>query len=301
LKNFGGFLRLGLYDSWAQSFSAASRERILGAQEWFGSGIEAVAEREFVDWTVDGVEKRMQAIEDAENRGDHFGSGEIFGDSMMTTYGVVRGGVSGVRGGIQMARGLSKNGWSAFRGLGYGMRRWATTYDGIGIAPKFSVRLGTVRGSKYANYQTYSASESIARFTYEAEGEIARGVHDTMGHVRRWRAAPPRQTAMWYGRAVESVVDAKILGSSDPILVQDLILRRAFGRNAKGNNIFPDARLELGNQTVIDITTPAEATKALKYPAGNVVEPYTGTVRVPLDTLQPLPMFTQDRDSPADQ
>ena len=301
LKNFGSFLRLGIYDSWAQTFSDSSRERILGAQEWMGSGMEAVSEGRFSDWVGDGVEKRMQAIEDAEDRGDYFGSAEIFGDTAMTTYGVVRGGVSTFRGTTQMARSFSQNGWSAFRGLGYGMRRWATTYDGIGIAPRFSVRLGVVRGSKYTNYPTYSASESVARFTFEAEGEIARGMHNTMGHVQRWRAAPPNQTAMWYGKAVESVVDGKMLRSGDPILVEDVIFRRAFGRNAKGNNIFPDYRLDIGNQTVIDITTPGQATKALKYPSGNVIEPYTGTLRVPLDPLQPLPMFTQDRDDPADQ
>ncbi|HEX8075815.1 MAG TPA: RHS repeat-associated core domain-containing protein [Thermoleophilaceae bacterium] len=301
LKNFGGFLRLGLYDSWAQSFSDSARGRIVGAQEWFGSGIEAVSEGRFTDWVGDGVQKRMDAIEAAENRGDYFGSGEVFGDTAMTTYGVVRGGVSAVRGAAQMARGLGQNGWTAFRGVGYGMRRWATTYDGIGIAPRFSVRLGIVRGSKYANYPTYTASESVSRFTYEAEGEIGRGLHDAMGHVRRWRAAPPRQAAMWYGRAVESVVDAKMLNSGDPILVQDVIFRRAFGRNAKGNNIFPDYRLDIGNQSVIDITTPGQALKGLKYPAGNVIEPYTGTLRVPLDPLQPLPMFLQERDDPADQ
>ena len=76
---------------------------------------------------------------------------------------------------------------------------------------------------------------------------------------------------------------------------------RAFGLNAKGNNIFPDYRLDIGNQSVIDITTPAQAGKALKYPAGNVIEPYTGTLRVPVDPLQPLPMFTHDRGDAADQ
>jgi hypothetical protein len=106
---------------------------------------------------------------------------------------------------------------------------------------------------------------------------------------------------MWYGKAVESVVDGKMLRSGDPFLTNDVIYRHAFGRNTRGNNIYPDYRLDIGNQTVIDITTPAQATKALKYPAGNVIEPYTGTTRVPLDPLQPLPMFTQDRDDPADQ
>ena len=58
---------VGIYDSWAQTFSDSSRERILGAQEWMGSGMEAVSEGKFTDWVADGVEKRMQAIEDAED------------------------------------------------------------------------------------------------------------------------------------------------------------------------------------------------------------------------------------------
>jgi len=103
---------------------------------------------------------------------------------------------------------------------------------------------------------------------------------------------------MWYGKAVESVVDGKMLRSGDPILVRDVITRRAFGRNAKGNNIFPDYRLDIGNQSVIDITTLRQAGKAAKYPAGNVIEPYTGTARVPFDPLQPLPMpSSEQRDS----
>jgi hypothetical protein len=222
---------------------------------------------------------------------------------MMTLYGVARAAVEGVRGVAAAARNLSENGWPAFRGLGYGMRRWATTYDGIGIIPKYSVRSALLRGTRYPNYATYHVTESVARFHYEAEAEIARGVHDTMGDVQRWRAAPPKQAPMWYGRAVERVIDAKMLSSGDPILAQDVIYRQAFGRNAKGNIIFPDYRLDLGNQSVIDPTTPGKATKALQYPAGNVIETYSGTRHIPRGPVQPLPLpvFTENPDDAAGQ
>jgi hypothetical protein len=47
--------------------------------------------------------------------------------------------------------------------------------------------------------------------------------------------------------------------------------------------------MSIGNQTVFDITTLQQAGKILKYPAGNLIEPYTGTVRYPLGIVQPLP------------
>jgi hypothetical protein len=85
----------------------------------------------------------------------------------------------------------------------------------------------------------------------------------------------------FYGTAVNRVVDQALSRSSDPFLSTTIIRQRAFGVNARGNAIFPDYRLQLGNQTVIDMTTPGQAGKAAIYPAANALEPYTGTVRHP--------------------
>jgi hypothetical protein len=86
--------------------------------------------------------------------------------------------------------------------------------------------------------------------------------------------------------------------SSDPFLSSGIIRQRAIGTNARDNNIFRDYRITQGNQTVIDLTTPRQAGKARIYPAGNAIEPYTGTVRYPGPNPPPtLPSPPADADS----
>jgi hypothetical protein len=72
--------------------------------------------------------------------------------------------------------------------------------------------------------------------------------------------------------------------------------------NARGNSMFPDWQLNVGGQTsVIDITTPGQAGKALDHPATTVMEPLTGTsapsisapICLPGAVARQLPGYTQ--------
>jgi RHS repeat-associated protein len=293
LKNFGGFLRMGLWDSWAQTFSSSSRERIEAAQQWFGELYDAVDEGRFLAWTGEGLGARMNAIVEAEERGDYFGSGEIFGDTAFTGYGVASGGIGFVRGGLRFGSNLRAYGvLETTKGIGYGLRHWATTYRGLGLTRGSiaEAQFGTVRGSPYANYETYLGTREISRMTWQAEQSIARGGNNDIRSVRTYRRFTGTNAApRFYGTAVNRVVDQALRGSSDPFLSTDIIRQGRFGRNAKGNPIMPDYRISIDNQTVIDITTVKQAGKAGIYPAANAIEPYTGTVRHPGVPLPPTP------------
>jgi RHS repeat-associated protein len=303
LKSFGNFLRLGLWDSWAQSFSSSSRQRINGAQKWFGEVYEAVDDGRFIDWVGEGAKARMKAIVEAEEHGDHFGSGEVFGDSAFTAYGIYKGASGVVRGGLRFGGNVRTYGFvEATKGVGYSIRHWSTNYQGVGLtrAAIAEAKFSTQRGSPYANYETYTASRTIARNVWQAERQIARGMHNNIRSVqvyRRFAGAPPRFAAKFYGTAVNRVVDAALARSADPFLSNGIIRQGAFGTNAKGNAMFPDYRLTLGNQTVIDITTVRQAGKVLQYPAGNAIEPYTGTVRYPEGVFVPTVTSYPDEEN----
>lgn len=291
LKNMGNFLRLGLWDSWAQSFSDSSRERVLAAQQWFGELYGAVDEGRFLQWTGEGLEARMKAIVEAEERGDHFGAGEVFGDTAFTAYGVFKGGVGTVKGGLRFGTNVRTYGFvEATKGVGYGFRFWATNYRGVGVTrgAVAEATFDTVRGSPYANYPTYYSARQVSRMVWQAERGIQAGRHNDIPTVRTYRRFAGPAARRFYGSAVNRVVDQALGRSADPFLANDLIRQGAFGRNAKGNAIFPDYRVNLGNQSVIDITTRGQAGHALKYPAGNVIEPYTGTVRYPEAIFPPF-------------
>jgi hypothetical protein len=301
LKSFGNFLRLGLWDSWAQSFSSSSGERVKAAQKWFGELYEAVDEGRFIDWVGEGTKARMNAIVEAEERGDYFGSGEVFGDTAFTAYGVYKGGSGFVRGGLRFGNNVRAYGFvEATKGVGYSIRYWGTNYQGVGLtrAAIAEAQFSVQRGSPYANYQTYAATRTVARMVWQAERQITRGMHNNIRAVQVYRRfAGTPHAPRFYGTAVNRVVDAALARSADPLLSNGIIRQGAFGTNAKGNAIFPDYRLTLGNQTVIDITTVRQAAKVLQYPAGNAIEPYTGTVRYPEGAFVPTITSYSDEEN----
>jgi len=140
----------------------------------------------------------------------------------------------------------------------------------------------------------------VARLTWQAERSIARGGNSNIRAVRTYRRFIGTNGApRFYGTAVTRVVDEALAGSSDPFLSTTIIRNRAFGVNAKNNAIFPDYRIPLDNQTVIDITTVRQAGKAAKYPAGNAIEPYTGTVRYPEGFFPPTPPSSPEEGAAA--
>jgi hypothetical protein len=136
-----------------------------------------------------------------------------------------------------------------------------------------------------------SRAHKISRLTWQAERSIARRGNNDIKSVHTYRnfalSRGNNAARRFYGTAVNRVVDQGLARSGDPFLSNTIIRQGAFGRNAKGNPIHPDYRIAIDNQTVIDVTTAREAGKALKYPAGNVIEPYTGTVRYPASFLVP--------------
>jgi hypothetical protein len=261
------------------------------ARHWFGELYDAVDEGRFVAWAKDGLEARMQAVVEAEEQGDHFGAGEVFGDTAFTAYGVAQGAVGAVRGGLRFGANVRAYGrLETAKGIGYGLRHWATTYRGIGLwrSSIAETRFGTARGSPYANYETYLGTREISRHTWQAERSIARGGNNDIASVRVYRRFQGTEAErMFYGTAVNRVVDQALSVSSDPFLSTTIIRQRAFGTNTKGNPMFPDYRIPGTNQTVIDLTTVRQAGKAAKYPAANATEPYTGTTRLPGIALPP--------------
>jgi RHS repeat-associated protein len=279
LTNFGGFLRLGLYDSWAQSFSDSSAQRVSDAQDWFQDFYGAVGDHRFLAWSSEGFQKRLDAIEQAENRGDHFGAGKVFGDTAMTAYSIGRGAIGLGRGafsflGTARAAGLG----AAIRGVGYSARYWATTYEGVGIRSVPSLRLNIPRGSDLANYATFRAARIVARYGFGAEQTLDAGKAPPLRAVRWYqRAFGTRLQAAARGTAINRLIDARLTPRLQ--LKLGIQIQRPLGTNAAGNTIFPDVQLTVDGQvSVIDPTTPRLAGKGLKYNlATNVIEPLTGT------------------------
>jgi RHS repeat-associated protein len=277
VKNFAGFVRLGAYDSWAQSFSSSSRQRILSAQASMGEMFDAIGDGRFVDYVGDGLAKRGQAIVDAENRGDQFGAGEVFGDTGMTVYFIGRGGVDAVRGGAGLVRSLQTEGAAAtLQNIAYSARYWATEYEGIGFRATPSVSVNPARGAMNDNFPTFRATRVIARETAIAERALANGGAAGMRSTQVWQnSIGTRLEPANYGTAVNRIVDDAIGGNNNALGVR---LQQPLGRNARGNPIKPDYQLSVSNRSsVIDITSPGQAGKALKYPASTVMEPLTGT------------------------
>jgi RHS repeat-associated protein len=275
LSNFGGFLRLGLWDSWAQSFSSSSEKRIQGAQKSMGEMFDAIGDGRFTDYVADGLSKRGEAIVAAEDKGDYFGSGEVFGDTAMTVYFAGRGGVDMVRGGVGLVTSISEDGVAAtLRSTAYGARYWATEFEGVGLRSTPSVSINAARGSIIDNYPTFRAARVIARETALAERTLANGGATNMRSVQAWtRSIGTRWEPARYGSAVNRVVDNAIDANDLGVGVQQRL-----GTNAKGNPMYPDYQLTAeGNTAVIDITTPGQAGKALNYPANTALEPLTGT------------------------
>lgn len=113
----------------------------------------------------------MNAIVEAEERGDYFGSGEIFGDTAFTGYGVVSGGIGFVRGGLRFGSNVRAYGFvETTKGIGYGLRHWATTYRGLGLTRGSiaETQFGTAQGSPCANYETYLGTREISRLAWQA-------------------------------------------------------------------------------------------------------------------------------------
>ena len=131
--NFAGFLRAGLYDSWGQTFDPNARRRVVQGQEWFGDGIEALRTGQFTNWVAEGVDTRIERVYRLEQQGEHFEAASVTGDTLMNGYYVVRAGSSGVRGGVNFARGVRANGFVyTVRASGASVRTWAVTYEGLG-------------------------------------------------------------------------------------------------------------------------------------------------------------------------
>ena len=146
-------------------------------------------------------------------------------------------------------------------------------------------RLGArIRGIGGAQFDA-SRARKISRLTWQAERSIARRGNNDIKSVHTYRnfalSRSNNAARRFSGTAVNRVVDQGLARSGDPFLSNTIIRQRTFGRNAKGNPIHPDYRIAIDKQTVIDVATAREAGKALKYPVGNVIEPYTGTVRYP--------------------
>jgi RHS repeat-associated protein len=270
--------------------------RLRAAGEWFQSLYGAVDEGRFTGWMAEGTAQRMEAITALEAQGKHFEAGMVAGDTMMNGYFITRGGYSLARGGLRFGADVYSYGLrDATKGVGYRVANWATkykeptTHGGLGWVGE--TRSGQLRGSPFVNYQSHVATREIAQLTYVAEQRIRAGDANNIRAVRLYRAAIgtglERATK---GTAVNRVVDDMMANSSNPLLSSEILVQRAFGRNARGNLMFPDYRLNIGNQTVIDITSLGRAGKAAQYPAGNVVEIYHGTSRFPLGPVQILPL-----------
>lgn len=293
LSNFTGFLRLGLYDSWAQFVSESSRQRVDAADQWFQELYGAIDEGRLLDWVGEGLEQRGEAILQAEARGQHFQAGVVFGDTAMTAYSVGRGAYDVARGALSLTANARAYGLSpALRGVAYNARYWATTYEGVGLRSPPTVRTNVARGSPFENYPTYRAARTIARETAAAEGVLRRGGGTNQPAVRFFqRVRGTRLERAAYGTAVNRLVDEAIGGQTNNL---GMAVQQPLGTNARGNPISPDYQLTIGGQTgVIDITTPGQAGKALKYPAGVVLEPLTGTRTTPLRPPLTLPTVVQ--------
>lgn len=221
---------------------------------------------------------RLDAIERAENAGQHFAAGRVFGDTAMTAYSLGRGAVSLGQGAFGFAGNLRATGLGGpVRGVAYGARFWATNYEGVGVRSIPSLRLNIPRGSDLANYATFRAARFLAREGFAAESALDAGKAPQLPAVRWYqRAFGTRLQAAARGTAINRLLDARLVPSLR--LRLGIQVQQPLGANAAGRPIFPDYQLTVGGQTtVIDPTTPGLAGKALKYPAANVIEPLTGT------------------------
>lgn len=299
LLNVLGFIEMGVI-SWMDLFDVPMNEygrmKQAAAGEWFQSLYGAVDEGRFVDWVDEGLKYRTERVEALEAQGKHFDAGMVFGETAMTAYALGRSGYGVARGGLRFGLDVRSFGLAeATKGIGYSFRYWATRYKEPttwgGLGGVGEVRLATLRGSPYRNWSTYVAHREIGQAVFLAERAIRSG--DASGHpavARYLQFEGTRLGRAFYGTAVNRLVDNMLASSADPILSTQTIRQGAFGANAKGSTIFPDYRIAQGNQTVIDITSPGQAGKALQYPAGNILEPYTGTGRTLFGPLQPMPL-----------
>jgi RHS repeat-associated protein len=268
--NFLGFLRLGLYDSWSQTDDARTRNTAAG--EWFQGLYCAIDESRFMDWAIEGVGERLDAIERYEAVGDSFAAGEVFGDTAMTTYTVGRATIGTGLGVTSLMK-------SGPRTALYGVRHWATTYDGIGIKAIPEARINVVRG--FDNYAQYLAARTLARYTAQAQAEFAAGQWGFLPKVRvANRLAGTWAESMWRGNAIEAIVNEMV--ALDPLFDSpDFFVQGRLNVNASGNVMKPDFGLVTGEDIgVFDITSTGQAGKVGKYVgASTAVDILTGTSR----------------------
>ena len=127
-KNFGAFIRTGTWDWWTMSFNDDARMRIYAARANLAKSIDehGALQALFIDSTIGEI----TAGADDYARGNY-----EQGMARATTGGtngvfLVRGAVSGIRGGIRFVQGARANGFLAtVRSSAGGFRAWATTPD----------------------------------------------------------------------------------------------------------------------------------------------------------------------------
>ncbi|MFE9690622.1 RHS repeat-associated core domain-containing protein [Micromonospora sp. NPDC005806] len=299
LHNVYGLIEMGVI-SWLDIAGVPMNEEAqlkrAAAGEWFQSLYGAVDSGRFLDWVGEGLTERSERMQALEAQGRHFDAAMVFGDTAMNAYAIGRGTYGLARGGISFGLEVRQFGFlEASKGLGFSLAYWATRYKEPntwgGLGGVGEVRTAVGRGSPYENWASYVAQREIGQAVFRAEQAIGNGEAATHPAVQRFlRSVGTAWERARYGTAVNRLVDDELANSADPILSNQVIQQGAFGRNARGNNIFPDYRIAAGNQTVIDITTPGEVGKALKYPAGNILEPLTGTGRTLFGPPQPVPL-----------
>ena len=276
LHNVYGLIEMGVI-SWLDIAGVPMNEdaqlKRAAAGEWFQSLYGAVGSGRFLDWVGEGLTERSERMQALEAQGRYFDAAMVFGDTAMNAYAIGRGTYGLARGGVTFGLEVRQFGFlEASKGLGYALRYWATRYKEPntwgGLGGVGEVRTVVGRGSPYENWASYVAQREIGQAVFRAEQTIGNGEAATHPAVQRFlRSVGTAWERARYGTAVNRIVDDTLANSADPILSNQVIRQGAFGRNARGNNIFPDYRIAAGNQTVIDITTPGELGKALKYPA----------------------------------
>ncbi len=270
LRNFLGFLRSGLYDTWAPTDSA--RKRKAEAGEWFQGLYGAVAEERLIEWFIEGFDDRLNMIETLEAAGDPFGAATVFGDTAMNAYTAARGTTSVGLG----FRSLLRNGP---RTTFFEFRYWATTYEGIGVRGIPEVRLNFERGPK--TYADYAIARTIARHTARAIVELDSGQWRLLSKVRVYdRMMGTDWEAAWRGNAIEAIVNEML--ALDPMFDSpDFFFQGKLNLNARGNAMKPDYGLVRDEDiSVFDVTTVRQAGKVGKYVAASTaVDVLTDTVR----------------------
>lgn len=272
LRNFLGFLRLGLYDTWAPTDGA--RKRKAEAGEWLQGLYGALAEDRLTEWFIEGVDDRLNMIETLEAAGDPFGAGGVFGDTAMNVYTAGRSATSVGLGFTSLLR-------SGPRTTFFGFRHWATTYDGIGVRGIPEVRLNFERGP--ATYADYVMARTIARSTARAIVELDSGQWRFLSKVSVYdRMMGTDWEAAWRGNAIEAIVNEML--AIDPMFDSpDFFFQGKLNLNARGNAMKPDYALVRDEDiSVFDITTVRQTGKVGKYVAASTaVDVLTDTVSPP--------------------